>query len=81
MVRRADVVATRIPKGVRVVGDERTALSAELSERYGAGESIRLIAQDIGRSYGFVHEILSQSDIPMRGRGGPNRYRDRAEAE
>jgi transposase len=67
------VVADKIAKGVRVVGEQRTALSAELSDRYAQGESIRAIAEDIGRSYGFVHGVLRQADAPLRGRGGSTR--------
>ena len=74
MLREKEMwVADKIPKGVRVVGDQRTALSTELAERYGRGESIRSIAQDIGRSYGFVHGVLRQSETPLRGRGGATR--------
>lgn len=60
-------------KGVRVVGEQRDVLGAELAQRYAAGESIRAIAQDIGRSYGFVHGVLRQSDTPLRSRGGSTR--------
>jgi hypothetical protein len=67
------VVADKIAKGVRVVGDQRSALSSELAERYASGESIRSIAQDIGRSYGFVHGVLKQTDTPLRARGGATR--------
>ncbi len=66
-------MADKIAKGVRVVGDQRAALGSELSERYARGESIRSIAQDIGRSYGFVHGVLAQSETPLRGRGGATR--------
>lgn len=66
-------MADKIPKGVRVVGDQRTELGAMLAERYSRGESIRSIAQDIGRSYGFVHGVLRQSETPLRGRGGATR--------
>jgi hypothetical protein len=67
------VVAEKIAKGVRVMGDQRTALSSELAQRYAQGESIRSIAQDIGRSYGFVHGVLKQADAPLRARGGATR--------
>jgi len=66
-------VAEKIAKGARVVGEQRTALSAELSRRYEGGESIRSIATDIGRSYGFVHGVLRQSDTSLRPRGGAAR--------
>lgn len=63
----------KLAKGVRITGDQRVALSAELAQRYVRGESIRTIADDIGRSYGFVHRVLSQNDIPLRARGGASR--------
>jgi hypothetical protein len=63
-------VTEKIAKGVRIVGEQRDVLVSELAERYAAGESIRSIAQDIGRSYGFVHGVLRQSQTPLRGRGG-----------
>ena len=66
-------VAEKIAKGIRVVGEQRDVLVGELARRYEAGESIRAIAQDIGRSYGFVHGVLRQSEIPLRGRGGATR--------
>lgn len=66
-------VAEKMAKGVRVVGEQRAELVTELTRRYAAGESIRSIAQDIGRSYGFVHGMLRQADTPLRGRGGATR--------
>lgn len=66
-------MAEKIAKGVRIVGEERDVLVSELTQRYAAGESIRSIAQDIGRSYGFVHGALRQADTPLRGRGGATR--------
>lgn len=66
-------MADKIAKGVRVVGEQRAALGSELAQRYAAGESIRSIAEDIGRSYGFVHGVLRQSDTPLRSRGGATR--------
>jgi hypothetical protein len=72
-VERGERVADKIAKGIRVVGEQRDALVGELAQRYEAGESIRAIAQDIGRSYGFVHGVLRQSQTPLRGRGGATR--------
>lgn len=66
-------MADKIAKGIRIVGEQREVLGSALTERYVAGESIRSIAQDIGRSYGFVHGVLRQSETPLRGRGGATR--------
>ena len=44
-----------------------------LKKRYSAGESIRALAASTGRSYGFIHRILSESGVTLRGRGGATR--------
>ncbi len=62
-----------LKKGSRVTGDDRTTLAADLKKRYEKGESIRLLAESSGRSYGFVHRILSESGTTLRGRGGATR--------
>lgn len=60
-------------KGVRVAGEDRSELSVELKRRYDAGESIRQLAAATGRSYGFVHRLLSEAGVELRGRGGATR--------
>ncbi len=60
-------------KGARITGPDRQALGAQLAERYRAGESIRSLAQDTGRSFGFVHGVIKESGVPLRGRGGATR--------
>ncbi|SNS21685.1 helix-turn-helix domain-containing protein [Rhodococcoides kyotonense] len=60
-------------KGARITGDSRDRLRSQLVEQYTAGASIRVLAQQTGRSYGFVHKVLAESDTPLRTRGGPNR--------
>ncbi len=62
-----------LKKGSRVTGDERGKLAADLKKRYEDGESIRVLAETAGRSYGFVHRILSESGTTLRGRGGATR--------
>lgn len=60
----------RPPKGARITGDARATLVAEIRELY-AHHSMREIAERVGRSYGFVHRVLSEeSDVRIRGRGG-----------
>lgn len=61
--------------GTRVSGAERQALSAELADKYRAGASIRELAASTGRSYGFVHRVLTEADVDLRGRGGATRDR------
>jgi hypothetical protein len=60
-------------KGRRVAGGERDKLATDLTKKYAAGASIRELAASTGRSYGFVHRILSESGAPLRGRGGATR--------
>jgi hypothetical protein len=62
-----------LKKGSRVTGSERDKLAADLRKKYDSGQSIRLLAEGSGRSYGFVHRILSESGTSLRGRGGATR--------
>ena len=64
---------TEAKKGTRVTGGDRDKLAADLKKRYEKGESIRLLAESSGRSYGFVHRILNESGVALRGRGGATR--------
>ncbi|WP_250445327.1 helix-turn-helix domain-containing protein [Actinotalea sp. C106] len=63
----------KLPKGSRITGEGRQDLTARLVERYSRGESIRSMAEDIGRSYGFVHGVLVEAGVSMRSRGGATR--------
>jgi hypothetical protein len=63
-------VAENLKRGTRVTGADRSKLAADLSKRYGAGESIRSLATSTGRSYGFIHRILTETGVALRGRGG-----------
>ena len=64
---------TEIKKGARLTGEDRARMSERVLAQYSEGHSIREIAQETGRSYGFVHRVLSESDVALRGRGGPTR--------
>jgi transposase len=66
---------TVLKKGVRVTGSDRDKVSSKVMSDYANGKSIRDIAADLGRSYGFVHRLLSESDQPLRSRGGATRRR------
>ncbi|MEV6419084.1 helix-turn-helix domain-containing protein [Streptomyces sp. NPDC051662] len=37
------------------------------------GLSIRAICEETGRSFGFVHRMLSEAGVKLRSRGGKNR--------
>lgn len=62
-----------LKKGSRVTGGDRDTLSGDLKRKYEGGASIRALAEASGRSYGFVHRILSESGATLRGRGGATR--------
>ena len=66
-------MAEQLKKGARITGGERSKLAADLKRQYASGRSIRELAAETGRSYGFVHRILSESGTTLRGRGGPTR--------
>jgi hypothetical protein len=68
-------MATDIKKGARITGDDRSTLAQDLKGRYDGGASIRTLAAETGRSYGFVHRILSESEVSLRSRGGATRGR------
>ena len=59
----------------RVTGEARAELSRSLEMQYRAGASIRELAASTQRSYGFIHRMLSDSGVPLRGRGGATRDR------
>ncbi len=63
-------MADTIAKGTRVTGTDRSNLATDLKKRYDAGESIRSLATSTGRSYGFIHRILTETGVTLRGRGG-----------
>lgn len=60
----------RLAKGKRVTGELRDQLQQSFVERYEAGESIRALAADCGRSYGFVQGLLKDGGVRFRPRGG-----------
>jgi len=71
-------VTDTLKKGTRVTGADRTKLASDLKKRYESGESIRSLAGATGRSYGFVHRILTESGVRLRGRGGATRGKAKA---
>jgi hypothetical protein len=62
-----------LKKGARITGGDRNKLAADLKRRYSSGSSIRVLASETGRSYGFVHRMLSEAGVALRGRGGATR--------
>ena len=66
-------VVADLKKGARITGSTRDKLAADLKKKYEKGASIRALAESTGRSYGFVHRVLSESGVVLRGRGGATR--------
>ena len=66
-------MAETLRKGTRVTGADRSKLATDLKKRYDGGESIRALANATGRSYGFIHRILTETGVTLRGRGGATR--------
>lgn len=66
-------MADKLTRGARISGPQRDKLSADLRKKYEGGRSIRALAEETGRSYGFVHRILSEAGVELRGRGGATR--------
>ncbi|HEY9391163.1 MAG TPA: helix-turn-helix domain-containing protein [Mycobacteriales bacterium] len=67
-----------LKKGARITGAARDKLAADLRKKYDAGQSIRALAEAHGRSYGFVHRILTESGATLRGRGGATRRKKKS---
>ncbi|MGA4508602.1 helix-turn-helix domain-containing protein [Propionibacteriaceae bacterium G1746] len=65
-----------VPAGARVTGQARSDLAGAASRHYAAGASIRGIAAQMGRSYGFVQKLLVEQGVTLRGRGGDTRSVD-----
>lgn len=68
-------MAEKVAKGTRVSGAARDSLASELSTKYKNGASIRELAAETGRSYGFVHRLLVENGVTLRGRGGASSRR------
>ena len=62
-----------LKKGARVTGGDRQKLAGDLKKKYASGASIRALAAETNRSYGFVHRMLTESGAQLRGRGGATR--------
>lgn len=66
-------MADSLKKGARITGGDRNKLASELKKKYSGGSSIRALAEETNRSYGFVHRMLTESGVQLRGRGGATR--------
>lgn len=62
---------TMYKPGERIVDSQRDQLATTLAARYNKGASIRALAEATGRSYGFVHRLLTDdAKVTLRKRGG-----------
>jgi transposase len=59
-----------------VSGSNRAETRAAAAKLYADGATVRHIASDLGRSYGFVHRLLVESGVPLRSRGARSRPAD-----
>lgn len=64
---------TELRKGARITGSDRSKLALEVRTQYEKGRSIRDLAGSHGRSYGFIHRLLIENEVSLRGRGGATR--------
>lgn len=63
-----------LKRGRQITGSDREEIAAFLLREYSEpNASIRGLAERIGRSYGLVHRVLSESGAQIRPRGGDHR--------
>lgn len=65
----------QLRKSAKITGSSRERLAGQLATKYADGASIRSLAAQTGRSYGFVHRVLVESGVVLRRRGRNNRPR------
>ena len=63
----------KMAKSTRITGIERTRLTSRLRKDYEKGASLRELAEETGRSYGFIHRLLTEDEVTLRSRGGNTR--------
>ncbi|MFB6533085.1 helix-turn-helix domain-containing protein [Streptomyces noursei] len=57
----------------RVKRQQQKAVAKVLKAKYDAGASIRALAAESGRSYGYVHRTLTEAGTALRAFGGKRR--------
>ena len=63
------IMADTLTRGAHITEKDRTKLAKQYARRYNKGESIRAIANEQGRSFGFVHSLLKTAGVELRTRG------------
>ncbi|MER7986467.1 helix-turn-helix domain-containing protein [Streptomyces noursei] len=56
-----------------VKGQQQKVVAKVLLAKYDAGASIRALAAESGRSYGYVHRTLTEAGAVLRTNGGKRR--------
>jgi len=64
-------------KGQRIAGEERERLRRRFAEAYGKGKSIRDLATENNVSIGLSRNLLVESGVQLRSRGGATRGKSR----
>jgi transposase len=60
-----------LSQGNRIGGEQRTTAADWAVHSYTVQKrSIRSIAEELGRSYGFVYRLLTSAGVTLRQRGG-----------
>lgn len=59
-----------LPKSRRINGPILAMITQDLTLRYERGMAVRELAVLTGRSYGWVHRLLTGANVTMRARGG-----------
>lgn len=63
----------------QIVGRERDRIATRLRQRYLTGATIRELAGESGRSFGWIRTLLLESGVQLRTRGGDHRASRRQE--
>ncbi|MEU9791097.1 helix-turn-helix domain-containing protein [Streptomyces sparsogenes] len=56
--------------GKHITPEVRDEIAALFKSEYEEGKSIRRLAEECGRSFGFVHRLLEHAGVTFRSRGG-----------
>lgn len=58
----------------RLTGEARREKALAMALAYVRdGKTIRALAEENGRSYGYIRQLLIDAKVPLRPRGGPRR--------
>lgn len=69
MTTPAPIELPKLESVRRLTPQQTAALAEVLTQAYASGMSLRAIASDTGRSYGWVHRTLTDAGVELRPRG------------